>query len=149
MEAIIKLIVGLLLCSVKFGVMFVPTIRVNGYNFIESILFGLAAGFLGNLVFIYAGEYLNKGIDRGLDYLRGNKPRKIKKKFTKSTRRLVKVKSKYGLFGIALLSPLFISIPIGAFIAVRYYHNKRKIMLYMMASVATWTLLFSSANLLF
>lgn len=149
MEAVLKLIVGLLFCSVKFGVMFLPTIRINGYNFFESLLFGMAAGFLGNIIFVYAGDYLSRLIDKIIASVRGNRPKKIKKKFTKSSRRLVKIKSKYGLFGIALLSPLVISIPVGAFLAVRYYHNKKKIMLYMMASVAAWTLLFSSANLLF
>lgn len=149
MGNVIKLILGLLLCSVKFGIAFLPTIQANQYNFIQSVLFGLASGLIGNVAFIYAGDFLNKLINRSLDYLRGNKPRKVKKRFSKGMRRLVRIKSRYGLFGIALLSPLVISIPVGAFIAVRYYHNKKKVLLYMMAAVAAWTLVFSSINLLF
>lgn len=144
-----KHILGILLCSVKFGVAFLPTIRMNGYNFVESVLFGLAAGFVGNVAFIYAGDILNRGINTLASAIRGNRPQKKKKVFTKGSRRMVYIKNKYGLFGIAILSPLVISIPIGAFLAVRYYSDKRKILLYMMASVAAWTLLFSSVNMLF
>lgn len=149
LEDILKLVGGLLICSVKFGVAFLPTIRINGYNFIESVLFGLGSGFIGSFAFIYAGDFLNKLIDRVGTWLRGNRPRKAKKKFTKGMRRLVHIKSRYGLFGIAFFSPLLISIPIGAFLAVRYYRNKKKILLYMMASVAVWSVVFSTANLLF
>ena len=149
MEEVLKLIGGLLLCSVKFAVAFLPTIRINGYNFVESILFGLASGFIGNAAFIYAGDYLNKAIDRFTLWVRGSKPRKVRKKFTKTTRRIVYIKSRYGLIGIALLSPIVISIPIGAFVAVRYFHNKKKILLYMMAAVLVWSVVFSTINLLF
>lgn len=138
-----------MLCSVKFGVAFLPTIRLYGYNFVESMLFGLAAGFIGSAAFIYAGDYLNKLIDLIGNRIRGNRPRKVRKKFTKTNRRIVAIKSRYGLIGIALVSPILISIPVGAFIAVRYFHNKKKILLYMMASVAVWSAIFSSINLLF
>lgn len=149
MKAILKLIGGLLLCSVKFGVAFLPTIRLYDYNFLESVLFGLASGFIGSVAFVYAGDFLNRLIDLVGNRIRGNRPRKIRKKFTKANRRIVSIKSRYGLIGIALVSPILISIPVGAFIAVRYFHNKKKILLYMMASVAVWTVIFSSVNLLF
>lgn len=149
MQAILKLIGGLLLCSVKFGVAFLPTIRLYNYNFVESMLFGLASGFIGTAAFTYAGDYLNRLINLAGNRLRGNRPRKVRRTFTKTNRRIVAIKSKYGLIGIALVSPILISIPVGAFIAVRYFHNKKKILLYMMASVAVWSAIFSSINLLF
>jgi len=148
-EEIIKLVAGLFLCAFKFGLAFIPTIKANGYNFVESVLFGLGSGFLGNFMFIYAGDYLNRVINQMVNYFRGNRPRKKKKVFTKNRRRLVKIKSRYGLIGIALVSPIVIGIPVGAFIAVRYYHNKKKILLYMMLSVALWTVALSAVNLLF
>lgn len=149
MEALLKLIGGLLLCALKFGMAYLPTIRLNGYNFVEAVLFGLAAGFIGNVAFIYAGDYLNRLINKTVDWIRGKRPRKARKVFSKSKRRLVRIKSRYGLIGIALMSPLLIGIPVGAFIAVRYFHNKKKILLYMMASVLVWSLVFSTINLLF
>ncbi len=148
-EKLIGLLTGLLFCSVKFGLAFLPTIRLHHFNFLESVAFGLTAGLLGNLVFIYAGELLNRLFERIGNWLRKGKSKKPRKRFTKNTRRLVAVKSRYGLLGIALLTPLFLSIPVGAFLSVRYFHNKKKILLYQMASITIWTLLISAANLLF
>ncbi|MCG9909656.1 MAG: hypothetical protein MH137_00015 [Flavobacteriales bacterium] len=146
MDKIGGLLAGLLLCSVKFGMAFLPTIRLHGFSFGESVLFGITAGLLGNLVFIYAGDLINRLIERIAERLRKNKPKKFKKKITKSSRRMVLIKAKYGLPGIAFLTPLFLSIPVGNFLAVRYFKNKKLILVYMMASVTAWTVFFSAIN---
>jgi hypothetical protein len=148
-EKWIGLLTGLLFCSVKFGIAFLPTVRLHQFTFLESLAFGLTAGLVGNLIFIYAGELLDRLFTAIGKWLRRGKPKKVKKKFTPNTRRLVTVKSRYGLIGIALLTPMFLSIPVGAFLSVRYFHNKKKILLYQMASITIWTLLLSSVNLLF
>lgn len=148
-ENIVKLVIGLIVCAFKFGLGFIPTVQANGYNFVESVLFGMASGLLGSAAFIYAGDYLNRLIDLIGNRIRGNRPRKVRKKFTKTNRRIVAIKSRYGLIGIALVSPILISIPVGAFIAVRYFHNKKKILLYMMGAITLWSIVLSAINLLF
>lgn len=148
-EKLIGILTGLLFCSVKFGLAFLPTIRLHRFNFLESVAFGITAGLLGNLVFIYAGGVLDRIFDRMGKRIRMGRPPKTKKRFTRKNRRLAAVKSRYGLLGIALLTPMFLSIPVGAFLSVRYFHNKKKILLYQMASVTIWTLLLSALNLLF
>lgn len=62
-----------------------------------------------------------------------------KKIFTPRNRKLVKIWRKYGLFGIAFLTPVFLSIPIGTVIANSLVDNRRKIIIYMFFSLLFWS----------
>lgn len=143
MGLILALIGTALFCSVKFAIGFPTAIVKFDMNFLESVLFGFASGTLGNLIFIYAGDLINRLIDKLIRFLRPNRVPKAKKVFTKKNRRFVYIKNKYGLPGLALITPVFISIPVGNFLATRFFHNKKKILLYMSASVLAWTLVIS------
>lgn len=147
MAKIAAIVSAILLCSVKFGIFFPITIRTQDFNFLEAMLFGAASGALGVGVFMFAGEFLNKWIDIIIDKLRGKqrKPR-IRKKFSKRTRQIVRLKNKYGLVGIAFLSPVFLSIPVGVFLAVRYFSNRKLVFTYMMGGVLLWSLIFALAH---
>lgn len=148
MGKIIGLILAGLFCTVKFAIAFPAAIINFKLNFFESIIFGFVSGSIGNIMFIYAGNYINMGIDYLMSYFRKNKAPKPKKVFTKKTRRFVYIKNKYGLFGLALITPTIISIPVGNFLATRFFHNKKKILLYMCASVLAWTLLITGIKFL-
>lgn len=50
---------------------------------------------------------------------------KSKKKFTKLNKGIVYIKRFMGVYGITLIGPLFLSVPIGAIIAAKFY-GKRK-----------------------
>jgi len=67
-----------------------------------------------------------------------------KKVFTKRNRRLVTIFRKYGLFGIAFLTPVILSIPIGTIIANSLEPKKRKIFLFMFISILFWSTLMVS-----
>jgi len=67
-----------------------------------------------------------------------------KKVFTKRNRRLVTIFRKYGLFGIAFLTPVILSIPIGTIVANSFEPNKRKIFLFMFISILFWSTLMVS-----
>jgi hypothetical protein len=71
-------------------------------------------------------EYIEKKVD----------PKKI---FTKRNRNIVKLWKKYGLYGIAFLTPVILSIPIGTIIANSLVDNRKKIMLYMFVSLVFWS----------
>ncbi len=64
-----------------------------------------------------------------------------KKVFTPRNRRIVKLWKRFGLIGIAALTPVLFSIPIGTFIITRLEHNEKKILLYMFISITVWSLL--------
>jgi hypothetical protein len=144
--SIVAFISSVLLCSVKFGVVYPITIRAQNYNFLEAILFGLGSGTLGISVFIWAGEWLNKWIDKLTERLRKNKPRKKKKLFTPAKRRMVRIKNRYGLAGIAFLSPVLLSIPVGVFLALRFYGNPKRIFLFMISGVFFWSIILALLN---
>ncbi len=147
MAKIAAILSAILLCSVKFGIFFPITILTQDFNFLEAMLFGAASGAVGVGVFMFAGEFLNKWLDIIIDKLRGkNRKPRIRKKFNKRTRQIVRLKNKYGLIGIAFLSPVFLSIPVGVFLAVRYFSNRKLVFAYLMGGVMFWTLLFSLAH---
>lgn len=67
-----------------------------------------------------------------------------KKIFTTRSRRIVKVWRSYGLMGVAALTPVIFSIPVGTFILTRLEKNRNKILLYMFVSITAWSLLLTS-----
>ena len=67
-----------------------------------------------------------------------------RKVFTPRTRRIVRIWSRYGLIGLAAITPILLSIPIGTFFITRLERNKKKILLYMFISIASWSLLLTT-----
>ncbi|SMO75000.1 hypothetical protein [Solitalea koreensis] len=139
MAAILEFIGFLLLSALKFFFFYPVFIAMNDYNFWQSMGFGLLAGFVGSVTFIFAGDMLYKSIAKfRLTLSRSSSPNK-KLKTIKYRRFVVKLRNVYGLPGIAILSPVLITIPFGCLLATRYYHNKTKILLYFMVSIAFWS----------
>ncbi len=140
----IETFIFLLLASVKFAIAVPFFILENKLTFLQGFLFGVSSGLFGILTFMF----LSTIILRFWHWLKeqlGIKRRKPQKVFTKRSRMMVRIKSKYGLAGIALLSPIIISIPIGVFLAMRYFKNKNKVFLYMWGGVILWSLIFASS----
>lgn len=52
---------------------------------------------------------------------------------------MIKIKQRFGLVGIAFITPI-ISQPIGAFFAEKFFKDKKKIILYLSVSVIFWAL---------
>ncbi|MBK7684343.1 MAG: hypothetical protein IPJ26_18620 [Bacteroidetes bacterium] len=70
------------------------------------------------------------------EYIDNDVKRKV---FTKKNRRIVQIWKKYGLMGIAIVTPIFLSIPIGTIIANSLEARKKKILLYMFFSILFWS----------
>ncbi|MCC7232219.1 MAG: hypothetical protein IT242_04695 [Bacteroidia bacterium] len=68
-----------------------------------------------------------------------------RKVFTPRTRRMVRIWKNYGLIGLAALTPVLFSIPIGTFFMTRLEKNRKKILLYMFISITCWSLLITTA----
>ncbi len=66
---------------------------------------------------------------------RRKEKRKHRRKFTRWNKILVKLKRDYGMWGIILLTPVFISLPIGAFLLRKYYSGKKSALPLMLASI--------------
>lgn len=53
-------------------------------------------------------------------------PLKEKKKFTKTNKFLVRIKSTLGVYAFTFLVPLFLSIPIGSILCAKFYGHKKQ-----------------------
>lgn len=68
---------------------------------------------------------------------------KNKKRFTVGNRRFVNVWRKYGLAGVAALTPIILTPIGGTLLALSSGSPKEKIILYMFISAVTWSVFFS------
>lgn len=83
----------------------------------------------------------NPSIEVTYTYVSKNEEKKI---FTKRNRKLVKIWQKYGLAGIAIITPILLSIPLGTLVANSLVDKKRKIFLYMFISITFWSIVMVS-----
>jgi hypothetical protein len=141
MKEVLEVLGIFALSAVKFGIAGVPAAVFAKFSFFKTMVVTVSGGLVGTLFFTYLSDWVLDGIERIRLKFRKGKPAPKKKLFTRSNRMLVKVKAKFGLIGLAVITPLILSIPLGAFLAVRYYHNKQKIILFMSVSIFCWALL--------
>jgi len=133
-----------------------------GLNFIQTLLSTTAGGIVGVVVFFFLSKWLLQIYSRYFFYyfhrvrvkiynsLNVTVPKLIPaRRFTKRNRMIIKIVKKFGMAGIVILTPILLSIPLGTFIATRYYSSNRFLLAYLSASVLFWSLFMSSAISLF
>lgn len=133
MAEFLKILSVFITCTFFFVKLGVPSaIIVFKYNFFKVMMVSCAGGITGNIIFTYLSATL-------LNWTHAyREKRNIKKKiFTRTTRRMIKIKHRFGLSGIAFITPI-ISQPIGAFFAEKFFKDKMKVILYLSISVVFW-----------
>jgi len=116
-----------------------------GFSYIQSILLTSVGGISGVLLFFKLGSKLILFFP---NYFKSNT--KKKKIFTKKNKFYVLLIRDYGMFGIALLSPILISIPIGSFLAARFFDaNSVMVRAILCMSVVFWSVTLSTFLYLF
>ena len=133
MDKIIEIVVLLLLSSVKFALAVGYMLFNKGFGYWETVMILMCGGTIGVFSFYFFGEW----IMHKWKAFRNSK--KTPKKFTKTNRLVVKIRRKYGLIGLALITPVLLSIPVGCIIAARYYRFSYKVILYLIGSVVFWS----------
>ena len=175
MSEFVKIILIILLSSVKFvaGPPFAYFDERYDFTFFETVIYCVIGGMLGVWVFTFFSLEIQMGIswvkkqlkkavrkpqifsrpkttegdfDVHYDFVPQEAPKKI---FTRKSRRFVRMWRRYGLFGVAFLTPVLISIPIGTVIANAFEENKRKIFIYMFFSILFWSVFFTTMFELF
>jgi len=115
-----------------------------GFSILKTIFVTCAGGFFGVLVFVLLSDFLIQRVKKRREKKKldteNKKPVKI---FNRKNKMIVKIKKRFGLIGIAFLTPILFSIPLGCFLAMRYFKQKQKVISYMFASVIFWS--FSSS----
>ena len=131
---ILKILSVFLLSAVKFGIGGVPAAVFANFPFFKAMLITISGGMTGVVVFTYLSDWINHKLQK----MSSGKP---KKKFTLTNKTIVYVKKYFGLIGLSIITPLVLSIPLGVFLAVRYYHDKNKVIRYMFISITLWAVL--------
>ena len=159
---VFKLIQVVILSGIKF--IFAPFISIGyGFNYFQTVLFTAVGGILGILFFYFFSKWIiiqySKYCPIVFSYFTGEKveqAKKIlncdqppKKRFTRKNKIIINLRNKYGFLGIILLTPVLLSIPIGAFLAQKYYSKRSNVLFYLSISVVLWSFFISSVFFLF
>lgn len=159
----IETIYILALSSVKF-LLALPASVMAGLGFVETLIATSVGGTLGVLVFFYLSGWLIRLFGYLHRLLLAHIPMAFQtywkqlfqnpeavrgRVFNRKNRMIVKTKVKYGLPGIVVLTPVLLSIPLGAFLAKKYYSGHQHVIAYLILSVFFWSFLASSLVMLF
>lgn len=166
-ENIFELLQVLILSGIKF-IFAAPLSMGYGFSWIQTIITTTIGGLLGVWFFFFLSKMIirfflkvtpaAKLYIKRFVYFIKNKPFELhlvtvatpkKKIFTKKNKLILKTKKSFGLWGIAALTPVLLSIPLGTFLASKYYKNKKKVLFSLSVSVACWSLIFSSISFIF
>jgi hypothetical protein len=150
---IFKILHVILLASVKYFIT-LPYALIIGLNYQQALISVLIGG-IGGFLFFY---YLSKRVLMWFDYLKPKLCRFIpsfiklrfqifcdritikypSKIFSKRSRFISKIKTTYGFWGIIIGTPFLLTIPLGAFLANKYYSKRRHTVPFMILSIIGW-----------
>jgi hypothetical protein len=111
-------------------------------SFVETLIYTNIGGILGVIIFLNFSDFI---LNMWKKYKTKNFPSHSDKRkiFTKSNRRLVRIKIRYGLFGIVILNPVILSIPVSAFLAVKYYGVKSRVYISLIMGQFFWSVIYT------
>jgi hypothetical protein len=164
MIAVFKIIQVFLLASVKYVLTF-PFAVLIGLNFEQTLISVTLGGIAGVFFFYHFSGFAIKRFHHVKTFLRKHLPLSMRLKyrrfliwrknltgeriFSRRNRFIVKFRTKFGLPGIVILSPVVLSIPFGAFLLHKYYSRHKFAMHYMILSILSWSVLFVAFALIF
>jgi len=144
---LVQIALTILFSSFKFAATFPLVILQFNFSFVETILWTNVGGIAGIYFFAFLSAKILawwKRTFRRSDRHMPEDEQQKKKIFTRKNRRIVRIKQKYGLIGIALVTPFLLSIPVGVFLVVRYYNASKKKFLCLIASNLIWSVIYTS-----
>lgn len=126
----------MLIASIKFVI--APFIaEAQDFNFIESFAITISGGIAGVFIFTFIGDIITYGWNRLISFFK-IPSLSSKKKFTWTRKLIVRTRMKFGIAGIALITPFIISIPLGTFVIHRFYRKKWKNIFFLTGAVIVW-----------
>ena len=154
MEYILKLLSVFLVASIKYfwATPYSFGMKLNEW---ETIFFIEAGGILGFLFFYFFFGFLFKELKllwpivyrftpvlfkvRFEMWVKRQKTKQINaRKFTKRNKMIVQIRRRYGMWGLVILSPIILSIPVGALLGNKYFRHNNHFIPYMILSIVVW-----------
>jgi hypothetical protein len=164
MVAVLKIIQVFLLASVKYVFTF-PFALLIGLNFQQTLIAVTLGGIAGFFFFYHFSSFARNRIHHVKSFLWKHAPHSLRLKyrqlvawrknttgekvFSRRNRFIARFRANYGLAGIVILSPIVLSIPLGAFLLNKYYSKHKFAMPYMVLSILSWTAVFVAFALVF
>ena len=108
-----------------------------GFSLVTTILVTVAGMMTVVLIFTFFGNWIREKITARFS--------KKRNKFSQRNRRFVTIWKKYGLIGVAALTPLILTPIGGTLLAVSSGSPKEKIIFYMFISASVWSVVWSVA----
>jgi hypothetical protein len=152
------------LATVKYVLTF-PYALLIGLNFQQTLISVTLGGILGFYFFYHFSGFAIRQFHHVKTFVWKHSPHSIRnryrqivawrksitgeKVFTKRSRFIVKFRSKYGLIGIVIASPIILSLPIGAYLLNKYYPRHKLVMPYMILSILSWAVVFFAFGIIF
>lgn len=146
LSPMIQILLTILFSSVKFAMTFPVAVMQFEFAFFETILWTNVGGVLGIYFFAFLSGKLIAWWNRTFkkkQTAEGNQASNKKRIFSKKNRRIVRIKQQYGLIGIALSTPIVLSIPLGTFLVVRYYRASKSKFFYLFVSNVIWSVIYT------
>ena len=136
MSTLLKIVIVISLSGLKFMIAIPLSAIQYDFNFVQTLLFSLSGGIIGVFLFSMLSDTINRLFP---------KKKKIKRKRKRGIKTVITIKAarKYGVYGIAAITPIILSIPIGTIIALRLFPEKRKTVPVLMSSVVIWAIILS------
>jgi len=173
LEEFRQILTLILISSVKFafGPSFVYLNENYDFTWFETNIYAIIGGMIGVTIFLHLSNWLVQIWDNLRKFYFSKKKKRVqvfsepvadtdekvtiryeyierpvppKKIFSRQSRRMVKIWRRYGLVGLAALTPVIFSIPIGTFFMARLEKNRNKILFYMFISITCWSLLLTT-----
>jgi len=136
-----QIVTVFLMSTVKFGFGGVPlAVMVDKFPFFKAITITTAGAVASAIIFANISEWvLAKWHAFRRKYFPYHEHKNVpESKMTK------KIREKWGLYGLAFFTPFILSIPIGTLLSVHFYHDKHKVISYMIVSIVCWDMFFYS-----
>lgn len=136
MSTLLKILIVISLSGLKFMIAIPLSAIQYDFNFLQTLLFSLSGGIIGVFLFSMLSDKIN---------ILFPKKKKTKRKRKRGVKEVITIKAarKYGVYGIAAITPILLSIPIGTIIALRLFPEKRKTVPVLMSSVVIWAIILS------
>ena len=154
MEYILKLLNVSLIASLKYF-WSTPYAFILDLNILEAFLCIEIGGIIGFLLYYTFFRFLFKEIKIlwpivykftplifkvRFELWRKRRREKLmtRRKFTRMNKFIVRTRKRFGMWGIIILSPVILSIPIGAILGTKYFSHRHSFIPYMILSISVW-----------
>ena len=135
--------------------MFAPLVGfAYGFSFLETFICCMIGGLISSSLFYFGSNYfmqksLERTVKRNKKREAKGKSTKTKKVFTKTNRKIVRIKKSIGIYGACYLFPFFLSIPLGSIITAKFYKHQKITYFLIILFLTINCLIITSATYLF